>query len=264
LNISARCYSFLVSLHQSRKLARIKRDNGHLDRVRSLLKCGYEIDLRLSDHIAQRLLLSGNYEAEVSNAIFALIKPGMIVLDIGANIGIHTLHMARRVGRQGRVLAFEPNVVVREELEKNISINKITNVSVLKVALWERGGEETFYFPEDGMEAMGGLKPNSRFKVASEAKVETARLDSVLAQLNIRQVDFIKIDVEGAELNVLKGAGSLLDDNQRPPIMYEANPSNSLFYSYTPDELHQFLRAKNYEVENLCEDNYLALPRCYS
>jgi FkbM family methyltransferase len=253
-------YAHLLKINRARKLARIKRDNGNKDRFRYSFQFGYTMDLRMNDHIAQRLLLSRGYETEVSTAIFALVRPGMIVLDIGANIGLHTLHLARRVGSCGQVLAFEPNTIAREELLKNIYMNHIKNVKVLEIALWERDGEEVFYFPEDGMEAMGGLQRNSQFKVAYESKVQTARLDTILTQLEVRRIDFIKIDVEGAELRVLRGAGSILDVDWRPPILYESTFANSIAYSYTPNDLFQFLCTKGYEIEKIDNDNYLALP----
>jgi len=218
------------------------------------------MDLRFDDHVAQRLLLSGRFEPEVSTAIFALVRPGMTVLDIGANIGVHTLHLAKLVGETGRVLAFEPNPVASEELHRNIALNQVKNVTMLKVALWERDGDKTFHFPENGMEAMGGLLNTSRFKVAYEAKVETARLDTILARLDVQKVDFVKIDVEGAELPVLKGADSLFSADSCPPILYESALINSMPYLYTPDDLHQFLSSKGYMIEMIDVDNYLALP----
>jgi len=218
------------------------------------------MDLRFRDHIAQRLLLSGKFEPEVSTAILALVRPGMIVLDVGANIGVHTLHLAKRVGGGGQVLAFEPNTVARDELLRNIALNKITNVNVLNVALWERDGEELFCFPNDGLEAMGGLRQNAQFEVASKSTVETARLDTILARLEVQRIDFMKIDVEGAELQVLKGAGALLDVDWRPPILFESVLVNSTSYSYTPDDLSRFLSAKGYVVEKIDSANYLALP----
>ena len=218
------------------------------------------MDLRFSDHIAQRLLLSGRFEPEVSAVFSALVRPGMIVLDIGANIGVHTLHLAKLVGETGQVLAFEPNPVACEELQRNIALNQLKNVTVLQVALWERDGEELFRFPEDGMEAMGGLINTARFKEDYKAKVETARLDTLLARLDAQKVDFIKIDVEGAELPVLKGAGALLDVDRRPIILCESASVNSISYSYTPDDLSQFLSSKGYVVEKIDDENYLALP----
>ena len=260
MKLVSRAYTQLLGLYRKRKLARIRRENGNKDRIMYSLQCGYAMDLRLCDHIAQRLLLSGRFEPEVSTAILALVKPGMIVLDIGANIGVHTLHLAKRVGASGQVLAFEPNPVAREELLRNITLNQIKNVNVLKVALWERDGEELFCFPKDGLEAMGGLRQNSQFEVARKSKVETARLDTILARLEVQQVDFMKIDVEGAELQVLKGAGALLDADWRPPILYESASVNSISYSYTPDDLVRFLSAKGYVVEKIDHANYLSLP----
>lgn len=253
-------YAHFNRFVESQRLSRLRRANGGSERIRYLLPCEYTMDLRFGDRIAQRMLLSDTFEPAVSTAILTLVRPGMVVLDVGANIGVHALHMARRVGMDGTVLAFEPNPTAREELLRNISLNNIENVKVLNLALWNEDGEELFCFPSDGLEAMGGLRQNSQFKAASQAKVATARIDTVLARHAIQHVDFIKIDVEGAELQVLEGAGSLLDDERRPPILYESALINSQPYSYTPDDLSRYLIAKGYQVEKIDEANYLALP----
>ena len=108
---------------------------------------------------------------------------------------------------------------------------------------------------------MGGLINTARFKEDYKAKVETVRLDTLLARLDESQkVGFKILDVEGAELQVLKGAGALLDVGRRPIILYESASVNSISYSYTPDDLFQFLGSKGYVVEKIDDENYLALP----
>jgi FkbM family methyltransferase len=217
--------------------------------------------LRLTDHVAQRLLLSGRFEPEVAAAIVGVVRSGMIVADIGANIGVHTLQLARIVGPDGKVLAFEPNPVARQELETNLRLNGIKHVQVLELALCDHDGIAPFQFPEEGEEAMGGLIATSRFTVARVDKVETARLDEVISRLALHHLDFIKIDVEGAELNVLKGAGELLMGTNRPTILYESVLVNTNPYGYTPNDMAQFLKENEYSVHQIDDENFLGIPR---
>jgi FkbM family methyltransferase len=250
----------LLEFRRTRRLAEIKRANGGGDRILYTLPCGRRLQLRFSDIVARRLLLWGKFEPEVSTAIFALVRPGMTVLDIGANIGLHTVDLAGRVGPRGRVIAFEPNPAVRAELNANVLLNGLKNVEVREEALWDRDGDETFCFPAIGSEAMGGLRRNQTFDVKYEAKVTAARLDTTLSLLGINEVDFIKLDVEGAELPVLRGAGTLLDGSNRPSVLFESHLANSAPYSYTPKDLVDFLVAKRFSVEKIDAADYLALP----
>jgi FkbM family methyltransferase len=253
-------YSTLVKLYRAKRLFQVRRELGGRDRITFRLQCGYDIELRLNDQIAERLLFTGRFEPEVSTALFSLVRPGMTVLDIGANIGLHTLHLAKLVGKQGCVLAFEPNRVAYKELQNNVALNNLKNVLIFNFALWEQDGEELFYFPQHGMEAMGGLMENFRFRTAHKGMVQTARLDSVTHGLGVAKVDFIKIDVEGAELQVLLGAGAMLDAACRPAILYESTLKNSMAYSYTPEDILKFLNEREYTVEKIANDEYLALP----
>ena len=253
-------YSYFWHLRRAFILKNIQRRNGKSDRIMFSLPCGLKVNLRFKDHIAQRLLLDGSFEQAVSGVMFALVRQGMVVMDIGANIGIHTLHLASLVGDRGWVYAFEPNPVVREELEANIKLNQLNNVKVFDWALSDHDGEALFHFPEEGMEAVGGFLNTSRAKLAKEAQVKTRTLNTVLKESGIQNVGFIKLDVEGAELPVLKGAESIIQRLSGPPIVFESHPLNSTPYGYSRNDLFQFLTKRRYAVQAIDNIDYLALP----
>jgi len=253
-------YNNFKRLHMWYQLNALKKSNAGNERIVYMLPTGTQLNLRFNDHFARQILYLGNFEPVESAVICSLVRPHMTVLDIGANIGAHTVHMAKLVGTQGHVLAFEVNPSICVELKQNIQLNKFGNVEVVEVALSNVDGVATFHFPAVGKEAFGSLHANSRYKTSREATVTTAQLDTVLAQKAITQVDFIKMDVEGAELMVLQGAINLLKSANRPPILYEAISSNTTPFGYQPSELEDFLSNLGYVVQQLDRECYLAQP----
>lgn len=242
------------------KIKQIRRKNPGADRIVIDLPYNLKIALRLDDQMARRILVFGRFEPVESAVIFSLVQAGMTVVDAGANIGIHTVHMAKLVGNSGHVYAFEPNPVASHELVKNLELNGLTNVTVLNIALSNHDGFADFQFPTTGAEAMGSLQKNPRFKVAYGAQVETARLETVMENYHISKVDFIKLDVEGAELLALQGAKAILESVNPPTILYESVLENSISFKYKPSDIKQFLASKHYQVEKLDQECFLAKP----
>ncbi len=254
-------YSCIYRWYTAYKFAKIRWKHGFSARIILTTSLGYQLDLRFNDLLARDLLLKNQFEPMVSAALFAIVRPGMTVVDVGANIGIHTLHLAELVGASGKVVAAEPNATAIQELHRNLALNNVTNVRVLSCALWEEDGEAWFNYPTEGREAMGGLMSNSRSRVSHKSKIRTARMDSILPHMGIQKVDFIKIDVEGAELPVLKGALRFLESERKPSILYESNPQNTAPYGYTPSDIRGFLTHRAYAVQKLDGENYLAVAR---
>lgn len=249
-----------IEAWRAARVGMIRLSRGGGERFVLELPCGLKLDLRFRDATAMRFLLDGQFEPQVSAVAFALIRPGMTVLDIGANIGVHTLHFSKLVRADGLVLAIEPNPVARGELERNIALNGISNVRVFPDVLWEREGEEEFFYPVTGQEAMGGLASNRRFRAAYEARVHTSTLDGLLGRNGIEKVDFVKLDVEGAELQVLRGATHLFRAGSAPPILYESTENNTAAFSYGPDDVRQFLSSRGYLIQQIDQEDYLAIP----
>lgn len=132
-------------------------------------------------------------------------KPGDTVVDCGAYIGEFTLYAATAVGPSGRVIAFEPDAGIYGRLLANIELNGLKNVTAVNKGLWSKDG--VLKFTGDSIKGysfmLGGDDP-------AAVNVPVVTLDSELARLKIARVDFIKADVEGAEVEFVKGASGTL------------------------------------------------------
>lgn len=162
----------------------------------------------------------GTYEIEVTKAILSTVEPGQLVVDVGANIGYFTLLLARRVGAQGKVIAFEPSNRVYAVLEKNLVLNGQENVTLVNKAVAERSGQVGF--SHGGVERLSSVE---RIVPGSTNPVAAVSLDDYFNSVQ-RRVDFIKVDVEGGEMSVLEGMRGILQ-NDHPTLLIELHGSGS-------------------------------------
>ena len=139
----------------------------------------------------------GFYEQEKQDVISEAVQPNTVFYDVGANVGFYTLLSSILVGA-GKVFAFEPLLRNLEYLKRHIALNRIQNVEVLELAIADKNGTSLFEIEPTG--SMGCLSSGGQLRV------QTASLDSLLAQGKILPPDYIKMDIEGAELLALKGA----------------------------------------------------------
>lgn len=155
-----------------------------------------------------RAFAYGSWETEVVEVIQQNVARGMTVLDIGAQSGFYSLLLSKLVGPGGKVVAFEPLPANFRLLEENIRLNDLTNVTVRHEAVVERSGGMNFEFPlnEPGLIAGPVLPGDSQGSFA----VEGIALDDCFSE-NRLPIHFIKMDVEGAELEVLRGALKVLN-----------------------------------------------------
>jgi FkbM family methyltransferase len=142
----------------------------------------------------------GTYEREKQQEFTQYVRPGDVVYDIGAHVGFYTLLASRLVGPRGRVYAFEPNAENLVLLHRHLSLNSVSNVTVLGLAVSESAGQACF-------EALGS---SGRLSKTGHIVVLTESLDGLLSRSAIVPPSCIKIDVEGAEALVLRGAVKLI------------------------------------------------------
>jgi FkbM family methyltransferase len=134
------------------------------------------------------------------------VKPGATVIDVGANIGYNAIHAARLAGRQGRVIALEPTPDTLSVLRRNIAASGLANIAIEPIAAGASAGVRDFFIRGE-ISAVNSLYPDSRYAtVTSVLRVPVAPLDDLVEGT----VDVVKIDVEGAELDVLQGMSRLL------------------------------------------------------
>jgi len=174
-------------------------------------------DVGISSHI----LLDGYWEIWVTEAIAALVKPGMVVADVGANLGYYTMLMADLVGPTGRVHAFEPNPVMLRRLRRNIAVNGFAgHTDVHDKALADVDGAIVpFHIPPD-FPGGGAIARHSHPNDSNTIQIETIRLD---ARPEWHAIELIKVDVEGAEELVWRGARGLLEGDKLRTVLLEFN-----------------------------------------
>jgi FkbM family methyltransferase len=180
---------------------------------------------------------------------FEEFKQGTFV-DVGANIGKYTIMLGKQIGDRGRVVSIEPHPECYEVLKLNIELNGLENVSALNRACWNESAELDLY-TASGLSTSGSHSVKKRVSHRS-IRARCARLDDVLRDLRVDTADFIKIDVEGAEAEVLEGAQQTIGNSNRLKILFEAYDKESLRKC-----LH-ILDGHSMAVRRVYRDNFLA------
>jgi len=170
----------------------------------------YEVDN--SQLFDNAVYWEGAWEASTRGALRRLARPGMTILDVGANVGCHTLDLSRCVGRSGQVIAFEPTVWAVAKLRRNLSLNSWThNVRVERLALSDEDQPGKAYcFRAQWHHRHGPMEPE-------RGVVDRLKLDTYCQRAGVQRVNLIKIDVDGFEAKVLRGAQALLE--RGPPAL---------------------------------------------
>ena len=150
----------------------------------------------------------GSYEAPTQRKLIQLIRPGMVCWDVGAHVGFYTLLFAELVGPQGRVFAFEPLPRNLDFLRRHIQMNGYRNVRIFPYALGDFDGEAEF---DPGPNPSMG-----RIAAGGPLRVRCTKADTLLAAGEVQSRDVIKLDVEGAEAEVLRGARRVME---RHPVI---------------------------------------------
>jgi FkbM family methyltransferase len=180
---------------------------------------GVQFRYPLDSAIGQSLFVGGFENPELA-FVLGNLKPGFTFVDLGANAGLFSVIAAKQVGATGLVYSIEPGQREQRLLRQNVELNRLTNVICIDQAVSDSEGEAEFAVSQDG--AMNSLAKNSHpgQKIIEWKKVQLTTLDRLVEQHRIANIDFIKMDVEGAEVNVLAGAGETIR-RFRPLIMCE-------------------------------------------
>lgn len=223
----------------------------------------YRLDLREGIDLA--IFLFGRFEPKTVRTYSKLIKPGYTVLDIGANIGAHTLNMANLVGPNGRVIAFEPTEFAYSKLLENIKLNQFLSscIKPYQVMLVRDDGivPDEFIFSSWPVGAKSGeeayMHPVHCGMYKSTKNATAYRLDTFLNERGISRVDFIKLDVDGYECDVLAGAKATIA-TCKPILILELAPSILESHGESLTALIDSLRSMGYELYH--EGTLASLP----
>jgi FkbM family methyltransferase len=204
-----------------------------------------------------RELIYNGFETAEAAFVARFLRPGMTVLDVGAHHGLYTLLASKCVGRDGRVIAFEPSPRERRRLARHLRLNRCANVEVWPVALGDQQGEADLYLVEGIHDWCNSLRVPNIEERASRVRVEVRRLDDVLEGIRWPRVDFIKLDVEGAELSFLRGARKMLSGEVRPAILVEVQDIRTAPWGYAARDIVRFLADARYGWFALADDGSL-------
>ncbi len=218
---------------------------------------GIVFELDVGEYIQKRIFLHQYYEANCVRAARMFMRPGGVMVDVGANIGQYSLLAAHLVGDEGKVIALEPDPIVGERLKRHVSMNGYEGViEVLPLAAGSRDEERWFCPAEDqGNSGTGSLVPRQMptngervDKVGDVFKVRVARLDSLLDQRGVSSVDFVKIDVEGFEDEVLHGLHGFLRSRSVRAVMAELWPQRYRRDGSAVEKTMTFMREFGYQA----------------
>lgn len=234
----------------------------HADRAWNAVRPAYELALRLLfGRRGLRRVVNGSeamrldprcrsvpmdYEPEVWHELLASAQAGDVVADVGANVGLYAVALARRVGPAGRVIAYEPDAANAALLWRNVALNGVEGVvEVREIAVGREPGELPFLSD----------RQQSRLDPAGASRVRVVTLDDQFERLAL-----LKIDVEGLECDVLEGARALLADEARRPrrIFVEAHLARLPEHGHSEEDVTSALQRAGYAVTELSFDGLLA------
>jgi FkbM family methyltransferase len=188
-----------------------------------------------------------DFEPEPTALVRRLLREGDTVVDVGANFGWYTTLCAQHVGTSGRVFAFEPVPATYDRLIENLALNGLDGrVTAIRAAVAERSGETTVYVFDRTSHACASLATLEETSYRS-VRAEMVDLDSFLDAHRVKHVNFLKCDVEGSELAVLKGCGRLLRSGNAPIILVELNATTSRAFGFEKRDIWRCLSEFGYD-----------------
>jgi len=217
---------------------------------------GMRINITFPDQIQSYLYFFGIWEPEISSYILSKLKLGDIFVDVGSNIGYYSLLASSRVGQDGQVFAIEASPSIFSELQKNITLNGITNVSTFNVAVTDDPKKVEIFKGKETNIGMSTIlsEEASRRGAFREAVVSGQPLPKIIDESKLSRAKFIKIDVEGAEWLVIKGMRDIVKNlGHDTEILIEINSQSVNELGGTVNELFDmFLSAgfKIFEIKN--------------
>ena len=231
---------------------------GHLYGFRKRQKSELTLELFSYDSpsFQKQLKQDAHHHGEVA-MLEAMAEPGMVVLELGANKGVTAIALAKSVGPQGQVYAFEPVPEYYAALIENLRLNQVGNVKVHQLAVTDKESETSFYKHGEGSGIVEALD-------AEEIVVGTTSLDNFIAEQALERVDLINMDCEGAELLVIRGAKKTLEQNA-PHIFCEIHHDYLSRLGQSVNDIVEYFHVLGFQVAPVSVEtleNDVELERC--
>jgi len=178
----------------------------------------------LHDTISREVCFTGRYEPQETQLAVRLLGPGRVVADVGANWGYFSLVCAHLVGRTGRVIALEPHPRLASMLEENVAANALSQVEVHRVAAGATSESKGFVsFDEQG--GNWGVSRGAQGSEVPDFESQAVGLDALLDQRQADRIDLVKIDIEGAEAEAIRGMAAGLERHRYRYVLLECHPA---------------------------------------
>lgn len=232
----------------------VRRKFSHTDRKMTIndFDCSLTISLHLAEHMQSQIFWYGYYSRDIIMVMDNILSQGMVVFDIGANIGEISLCAAKRVGAEGKVYCFEPMPTLYEKLTHNLSVNAMMHAFPIRLGVSKNTGVVPIYRADsnfsDGTihEGLGTLYPMDN-RTTPVGEIQLVTLDAFCEEEHVQRLDLIKIDVEGAELDVLMGAEHVIR-KYRPYLIIEIQSETAQASGVSPEEILDYLQLLEYSI----------------
>lgn len=221
------------------------------------------ITLDRASYVSSAIYWGGHHSLPLVRFLRRFLKPEMTLVDVGANIGEITLFAGKKL-TEGRVLAFEPNHEVFADLSLNVALNHFHAVELFNIGLYERDGRLPLYARDDRPFGTQNSGVTSVFSNGNDRRLMTVplrRFDDVASEAGLTRLDVMKIDVEGSEWMVLRGAENSIK-RFRPVIIVEISAANFGRAGYTPGDLLGYLDSLAYDARNLEDGSKKITAEC--
>ncbi len=205
--------------------------------------CGIKMRVLAGDNIGRDVLAFGQYEELDTNFIRGIVKSNWVCFDVGANIGYWSLLLAG-LCTEGEIHSFEPSPVPFSVLKDNIALNKYTNVRTNDVAMSNKPDKVRFFVSRDT--GFSSLKDTSRKVIRKKIEVSCTTLDEYVLKNNVNKIDFLKIDIEGAEKLMLTGATDALKSRKLKLIFIELINLNLSIFNESVESVVLLLKSFGY------------------
>lgn len=218
---------------------------------------GLRMHLDARDLVPRSIIANGVYEPRTTQAIEDHLAPGGAFIDVGAHIGFHSLRAAVKVGSQGRVISVEPNPDTLRELNRNIAASKAAGILVQPVACSDKESTLQLFagsLANTGMSSLSKKTAEAEGESGRQFQVRARPLDDIVAEAGLERLDALKIDVEGAEMMVLKGARKTIE-RFHPFLVMEVKEEQLVAMGTNKAAVFAFLQELGYTPGRAIEGN---------
>jgi FkbM family methyltransferase len=208
---------------------------------------GLSLTLDLRDNVQRDLFYLGRYEARLVDFVLGELAPRDVFIDVGAHIGTYALPAARRLSHAGHVFAFEPDERTADALSRHAERNGLSAITVVRVGLSSQAGVTDLRAPGSGAYDPDDASVRSVHGTGEVVdEITILRLDDWVVRNSLDRVDIIKVDVEGAEYDVVKGMSSVLRSYEPRLLIVEVVPGHLARAGVTPEMLSVLLAEHGY------------------